>query len=154
MVVVRLGPDMLVVGAGCAGCFFFFFFFNLARSLVLYVRKRKTTEIPTNQPSRRSSSPRGKTDERALRWLEVHIANFARIICPGQTGARIYLLTRTVFHSFDITRLSLSNKIKKITIIDVLFAPISFHYFSMILISLDRRKLIWLESVFTLFGAF
>ena len=38
------------------------------------------------------------------------IANFARIICPGQTGAR-GLLARTVFRSFDISRLSLSNKI-------------------------------------------
>ena len=40
------------------------------------------------------------------------IANFARFICPGKSGARIYLPARTVFRSFDITRLSLSNKIE------------------------------------------
>ena len=45
--------------------------------------------------------------------LNLFIANFARIICPGLSGAQINLLARTVFRSFDITRLSLSNKIKK-----------------------------------------
>ena len=44
-------------------------------------------------------------------YVKLNIANFARIICPGYTGARINLLARTVFRSFDITRLSLSNKI-------------------------------------------
>ena len=61
--------------------------------------------------------------------LKLFIAKFARIICPGWSGARINLLARTEFRSFDITRLSLSNKIKKITLFDVLFARFFFPLF-------------------------
>ena len=46
-----------------------------------------------------------------VEWVsEWVITNFARIIWPGKPAVRINLLARTVFRSFDITRLSISNK--------------------------------------------
>ena len=72
-------------------------------------------------------------------FVVLFIANFARIICPGKSAARINLIARTVFRSFGITRLSFSIVKLKQNNNHTLICP-NFHYFPMILTSLERKN--------------